>query len=105
MIYRNRIWLTQFVCAPQFFKTPKGLCGHTVCLRVVRQEKAVVKLKIASKIWYILCTFSVYLVELHVVELVHMELTYSVYVGIVSAAYVGLFSTLLLLTITPPADM
>jgi hypothetical protein len=22
--------LAQFVCAPQFFKTPKGLCGHTV---------------------------------------------------------------------------
>jgi hypothetical protein len=20
----------QFVCAPQFFKTPKGLCGHMV---------------------------------------------------------------------------
>jgi hypothetical protein len=20
--------LAQFVCAPQFFKTPKGLCGH-----------------------------------------------------------------------------
>jgi hypothetical protein len=26
----NHIWLTQFVCEPQFFKTPKGLCGHTV---------------------------------------------------------------------------
>jgi hypothetical protein len=26
----NRMWLAQFVCAPQFFKTPKGLCGHTV---------------------------------------------------------------------------
>jgi hypothetical protein len=24
------MWLTQFVCAPQFFKTPSGLCGHTV---------------------------------------------------------------------------
>jgi hypothetical protein len=24
------MWLAQFVCAPQFFKTPKGLCGHTV---------------------------------------------------------------------------
>jgi hypothetical protein len=24
------MWLVQFVCAPQFFKTPKGLCGHTV---------------------------------------------------------------------------
>jgi hypothetical protein len=23
-------WLAQFVCAPQFFKTPKGLYGHTV---------------------------------------------------------------------------
>jgi hypothetical protein len=21
---------TQFVCAPKFFKTPKGLCGDTV---------------------------------------------------------------------------
>jgi hypothetical protein len=26
----NRMWLAQFVCAPQFFKTPKGLCEHTV---------------------------------------------------------------------------
>jgi hypothetical protein len=26
----NRMWLAQFVCAPQFFKTPSGLCGHTV---------------------------------------------------------------------------
>jgi hypothetical protein len=26
------MWLTQFVCAPQFFKTPSGLCGHTVFL-------------------------------------------------------------------------
>jgi hypothetical protein len=24
------MWLAQFVCAPQFFKTPKGLCEHTV---------------------------------------------------------------------------
>jgi hypothetical protein len=22
------MWLAQFVCAPQFFKTPKRLCGH-----------------------------------------------------------------------------
>jgi hypothetical protein len=27
----NRMWLAKFVCAPQFFKTPKGLSGHTVC--------------------------------------------------------------------------
>jgi hypothetical protein len=26
------MWLAQFVCAPQFLKTPKGLCGHTVHL-------------------------------------------------------------------------
>jgi hypothetical protein len=26
------MWLAQFVCTPQFFKTPKGLCGHTVFL-------------------------------------------------------------------------
>jgi hypothetical protein len=26
------MWLAQFVCAPQFFKTPSGLCGHTVLL-------------------------------------------------------------------------
>jgi hypothetical protein len=26
------MWLAQFVCAPQFFKTPSGLCGHTVFL-------------------------------------------------------------------------
>jgi hypothetical protein len=24
------MWLAQFVCAPQFFKTPSALCGHTV---------------------------------------------------------------------------
>jgi hypothetical protein len=28
----NRMLLAQFVCAPQFFKTPSGLCGHTVHL-------------------------------------------------------------------------
>ena len=30
------MWLAQFVCAPQFFKPPKGLCGHTVyyCLTI-----------------------------------------------------------------------
>jgi hypothetical protein len=27
---KNRMWLAQFVCPPQFFKTPSGLCGHTV---------------------------------------------------------------------------
>jgi hypothetical protein len=26
------MWLAQFVCAPQFFKTPSGLCGHNVWL-------------------------------------------------------------------------
>jgi hypothetical protein len=26
----NSMWLAQFICAPQFFKTPSGLCGHTV---------------------------------------------------------------------------
>jgi hypothetical protein len=30
MICRKSIWLAQFICAPQFFKTPKGLCGYTV---------------------------------------------------------------------------
>ena len=29
------MWLAQFVCAPQFFKTPKGLCRHTVFVRAV----------------------------------------------------------------------
>jgi hypothetical protein len=29
------MWLAQFVCAPQFFKTPKGLCGHTVDLIII----------------------------------------------------------------------
>jgi hypothetical protein len=24
------MWLAQFVCTPQFFKTPKGLCGHDI---------------------------------------------------------------------------
>jgi hypothetical protein len=27
-------WLAQFVCAPQFFITPKGLCGQTVSLPI-----------------------------------------------------------------------
>jgi hypothetical protein len=26
------MWLAQLVCAPQFFKTPSGLCGHPVYL-------------------------------------------------------------------------
>jgi hypothetical protein len=26
----NRMWLAQFVCAPQFCKAASGLCGHTV---------------------------------------------------------------------------
>jgi hypothetical protein len=26
------MWLAQFVCAPQYFKTLKGLCEHTVVL-------------------------------------------------------------------------
>jgi hypothetical protein len=30
VICPNHMWLAQFVCAPQFFKTPSGLCGHTV---------------------------------------------------------------------------
>jgi hypothetical protein len=30
VICRNRMWLAQFVCVPQFFKTPSRLCGHTV---------------------------------------------------------------------------
>jgi hypothetical protein len=29
------MWLAQFVCAPQFFKTPKGLCGHTVLSKML----------------------------------------------------------------------
>jgi hypothetical protein len=28
--YSHRMWLAQFVCALQFFKTPSGLCGYTV---------------------------------------------------------------------------
>jgi hypothetical protein len=24
------MWLAQFVCTPQFFKTPNEFCGHTV---------------------------------------------------------------------------
>jgi hypothetical protein len=30
MICLKHMWLARFVYAPQFFKTPKGLCGHTV---------------------------------------------------------------------------
>jgi hypothetical protein len=26
----NHMWLAQFVCMPQFFKTPSGLCGHYI---------------------------------------------------------------------------
>jgi hypothetical protein len=29
-VQRYRMWLTQFVCAPQFFKTPSGHCGHCI---------------------------------------------------------------------------
>jgi hypothetical protein len=29
VICRKPMWLAQFVCEPQFFKTPSGLCGHT----------------------------------------------------------------------------
>jgi hypothetical protein len=28
----HRMWLAQFVCVPQFFKTASALCGHTVWL-------------------------------------------------------------------------
>jgi hypothetical protein len=31
----NLMWLAQFDCAPQFFKTPKGLCGHTVYSSII----------------------------------------------------------------------
>jgi hypothetical protein len=30
MICHKPQWIAQFVCAPQFFKAPKGLCRHTV---------------------------------------------------------------------------
>jgi hypothetical protein len=30
MLYRKPHYLAEFVCAPQFFKIPKGLCAHTV---------------------------------------------------------------------------
>jgi hypothetical protein len=33
------MWLAQFVCAPQFFKSPKGLCGHTVFACCVRHAQ------------------------------------------------------------------
>jgi hypothetical protein len=29
------MWLAQFVYAPQFFKTPSELCGHTIYLAVL----------------------------------------------------------------------
>jgi hypothetical protein len=29
------MWLAQFVCAPQFFKTPSGLCGHAVYFSIM----------------------------------------------------------------------
>jgi hypothetical protein len=31
----NRMWLAQSVCALQFFKTPKGLCGQTVLSSII----------------------------------------------------------------------
>jgi hypothetical protein len=47
------MWLAQFVCAPQFFKTPKGLCGHTVyCVpisRLVRLKTFLLKFKIGRQ--------------------------------------------------------
>jgi hypothetical protein len=33
--------LAQFVCAPQFFKIPKGLCGHTVLRNLVRNAASI----------------------------------------------------------------
>jgi hypothetical protein len=31
--------LAQFVCAPQFFKTPSGLCGHTVIPKLIAAKE------------------------------------------------------------------
>jgi hypothetical protein len=41
------MWLAQFVCAPQFFKTPKGLCGHTVLRTTEKQIKRTTVLTVA----------------------------------------------------------
>jgi hypothetical protein len=42
------MWLAQFVCAPQFFKTPKGLRGHTVYRREERHYEDVVMIWVAE---------------------------------------------------------
>jgi hypothetical protein len=33
------MWLAQFFCAPQFFKTPSGLCGQTVLFKTNLREE------------------------------------------------------------------
>jgi hypothetical protein len=51
------MWLAQFVCAPQFFKTPKGLCGHTVyCVYLVlRCQVSTYFSYSCPQLWYLIC--------------------------------------------------
>jgi hypothetical protein len=52
------MWLAQFVCGPQFFKTPKGLCGHIVygdALTTTGME-TVATLCRDPQSWILLCT-------------------------------------------------
>jgi hypothetical protein len=55
------MWLAQFVCAPQFFKTPKGLCGHTVWYKHTLKPR--VKNKMQSK--FSICVLFIYLLHQH----------------------------------------
>jgi hypothetical protein len=49
------MWLAQFVCAPQFLKTPKGLCGHTVYLFIKKKHESllIITLFVELKFIYI----------------------------------------------------
>jgi hypothetical protein len=57
----NRIRLAQFVCEPQFFKTPKGLCGQTVYVNkkigLSHPQLVVTGILLCSEIWSLQFTF------------------------------------------------
>jgi hypothetical protein len=43
------MWIAQFVCAPQFFKTPKGPYGHTVLVAAFKFTVYLRELRKTSK--------------------------------------------------------